>query len=131
MKLDYAERVIASVERNAILRIQGSYIGGIERFSDLCIQRLDLLIKGGYADPLDRRNQAPSTGEFRAFLAKNPRFTAHGYVVSPHRREYRTVIRGVKLLGSISEQETEAFVKMFRYAEYSEATADQLFCWYQ
>jgi len=131
MKLNRAQRIIAASERDEILGIPSSYaLGGIEKFSGLDIGRLDALMSAGHADPLERQNDAPSTAEFRNFLAANPRFTVHGYVVSPDRHDYRLSIEGAQLDMDPTPQERAAFVAMFSFADEFVATDDRLYCWY-
>jgi len=131
MKLNRAQRVIAAAERDSILGIEPQYtFGGITRFAELDIGRLDALLAAGHADPLERHNEAPSIAEFREFLVAHPRFKAHGYVVDPRRDDYRLSIEGVELRDTPTASEVTAFSKMFSGADEFVTRNGKLFCWY-
>jgi len=131
MKLSRAEKIIAAGDRDAIIGINSNYaLGGIERFTGLDIGRLDALISLGHADPAERHNLAPSIWAFRDFLAAHPRFTAHGYTVSPDRPDYRMSLEGVELLGEPTDIELIAFNKNFIDADDKIVSHSRLYCWY-
>lgn len=131
MKLKLAERIIAAHQRDALLGITSSFLlGGIDRFYGLDIGRLDQLLADGHADPMERQNDAPSIAEFREFIAKHPRFTVHGYAVSPHRDDYRMSVEGVELKDGYNYEELNAFKRMFSDADDVIIDNDRLFCWY-
>lgn len=131
MKLNRAQRIIVAAERDAILGVCSSYaLGGVDRFSRLDIGKLDALLAAGHADPDERQNDAPSTAEFRDFLAAHPRFTAHGYVVSPHRDDCRLSLEGVQLDAKPTQEEIAAFSARFAMADEFVLSDDRLYCWY-
>jgi len=71
------------------------YGGGICHFQDMTLDTLRELIAKGYADPEGQQNDSPMTEELADLMARHPGLTAHGYVVSFERDDYRVSVEGV------------------------------------
>lgn len=109
------------------------YSGGIRRFSYLDATTLKQLIAFGFADPDDRQNFAPTLAEFLTFLENHPKFTAHGYVVTNERDDYRLSIEGVECetMGEVLDiYDASDFGEMFHDADEFEVTPTSAWCWY-
>lgn len=109
------------------------YMGGIRRYSNLDVATLNYLIAMGFADPQDKQNEAPTIEEFLQFLEKHPKFTAHGYVVSSEREDYRLSVEGVQCetMGDVLDVNDVAdFGDMFHDADEFEVTPTFAWCWY-
>jgi hypothetical protein len=108
--------------------------GGIKRFNDLTLEKLNQLMELGVVDMESTQNDSPSIGEFRAFIMKNTGFVLTGYVVSPGRTDYndgnRVNVDGIQFVGKkkMDKATMEAFVKMFHKAD--EFTLDTGRAWY-
>lgn len=118
--------------RDAILRIPANarYPGGIERYENLDIARLTKLVNEGHADLEDAQNAAPTLGQFKAFMEKHPRFTAHGYVVHCNRSDYRLTVEGLELKGSISPEEEYDFRSLADNADDFFIMPNHSYCWF-
>ena len=105
-------------------------IGGTERFKDVPLKALRMLVDLNLADPEDAQNDAPTLREFIKFMEKYPQCMAHGYAVSPNRDDYRVTIEGLSCRKEcVTEELKDDFIEMFRCAdEFS--IKDGLRCWY-
>ena len=106
------------------------YMGGCHRFKGLTLKQLNLLLDEGFIDPEEQHNSAPSTIEFKAFLEAYPNTTAHGYIISPDRGDYRISIEGVEYSGEVSKEMMLDFIEMFRFADDLNINDDSLYCWF-
>jgi hypothetical protein len=104
---------------------QKDYGGGIKHFAGLTHQRCQSLINHNHTDPEDRQNDAPSFAQITDFLQRNPSFTAHGYVVSPEREDYRVTLEGVE---SDDDSDIDEFCRMFHDADEFEVSLPR--AWY-
>lgn len=68
---------------------------GITPFHGLDAERLDLLVREGFASPAERQNRGPSLAEFLAFMRDWPEVLAFGYAVHPARDDHRVTIEGL------------------------------------
>ena len=85
-------------------------------FHGLTAKGMATLISEGFADPEDAQNSAPTFKEIMDFVEVHPDFTAHGYIVTPERDDYRVTVEGVEGWTDDCEEE-RAFAKMFRCAD--------------
>ncbi len=102
----------------------------IKHFEDLSYEKLKELVDGDMADPKEQQNDCPSIGEILGFLKENPRFTVHGYVVTPRRSDVRVSVEGVELRGIATADEIVNFTKMFRKADEFSIDSHYVRCWY-
>jgi len=105
-------------------------IGGIRGFKGLTIEQLEELEKARFLDTSDRQNDAPSIKEFVMFMRKYPRFTAHGYATSPHRKDYRVSLEGLELRGEYDAGTKADFLELCRKANDLIIEGNRLYCWY-
>lgn len=102
----------------------------ILKYYGLTAEALDTLIEEHFADENERQNSAPTIGTIRKFLHAHPSFTAHGYIVTPNREDYRVSIEGVESDKSTPE-EIKAFTKIFHRADDFVIGGDgSCYCWY-
>lgn len=99
-------------------------------FYDMTLETLKILHENNFLSLDDCQNCAPSIGEIMEFMEKNEGFTAHGYVVSDLRSDYRVSIEGVEKDENICEADIEAFRELFGDADEFECREDYLYCWY-
>ena len=99
-------------------------------FKDLDIARLAELVEKDLIDLDDQQNEAPTLGEFLEFMKEHPRFTAHGYVITPMRPDARLTIEGITLNKKPTKSETFDFIHLCRLADEFECCAERLSCWY-
>ena len=83
-----------------------------------------------FADPKEHKQEnAPTTREFLKFMLAHPGFTAHGYVISIKRSDYRVTIEGCE--GPVTEpQAIIDFATTFRLADNFEIDNGSGYCWY-
>jgi len=103
---------------------------GVKRFEGLSLDNLKAMLSKGFIDPNENQNNSPDTEEFAEFMENHPKFTAHGYIVSPYRNDARVTLEGVTMLGEIDKDDIIAFYEMFRYADEITANETCLHCWY-
>lgn len=106
------------------------YVGGIRHYKELTYEQLEELDDKCFLDPEECQNYSPSIAEFMDFMKDHREFTAHGYVVSDTRDDYRVSIEGLFKFGNITYEETIEFVDMFRCADEFTCTKEELYCWY-
>ncbi len=119
--------------RDEMLKLE--YHGGnsenydVAYFDGVTAETLEKLVNMGYADPEEYQNSSPTIGEILKFMKENPSFTAHGYVVTPHRDDYRVSIEGVQ---GNSEDECEIFnfINLFRHADDFNFGSGYQYAWY-
>ena len=106
------------------------YMGGCRRFSGVNYRTLCTLLEEKFIDPQEAQNNSPTTEEIMSFMKEYPDFTAHGYVVSIDRDDYRVTIEGVdgSNYASPSMELLTDFINLFRYAD--DFDIHSLCCWY-
>lgn len=104
--------------------------GGCIDFYRLDKKHLDMLFEENFINPYDAQNDSPYAGEFKEFIDKYPEITAHGYAISPERRDYRISIEGIEYCGSVSDEMRNDFINLCRYADEFICENNQLYCWY-
>ena len=109
---------------------ENEWNGGTKSFESLNLYQINQLLEIGALDLEDTQNNAPSVGKIIEFIKKNPRFVAHGYVVSESRPDCRISFEGVKLEGLSTEEEKKAFIEVFRHADDLEFDNNFLYAWY-
>jgi hypothetical protein len=111
-----------------------SYFGGIKHFKNLPATAVRYLLVVGLAHPDERQNlYGPSIEEFVDFMEKYPEvpLTAHGYVVSKEREDYRVSIEGLHAKSeNIPEEVQKEFALAFRKADELKVSSSELYCWY-
>jgi hypothetical protein len=115
-------------DRDRILGITRQ-VYDVERFQGATGADLLAILEGGMADPDDTQNDAPSYREFVDWLLANPKFRAHGYVVTERRPDCRVSIEGVEG-GPVTPKEMAAFVEFSRHADEFEATRKYCRSWW-
>lgn len=96
----------------------------------LTLAKLETLVKENFIDLEEQQNDAPCVGDILLFMKANPRFTCHGYVVSPERDDYRVSIEGVDLNGKPTKKESKDFIALFRHADEFKCDETGCHCWY-
>jgi len=102
----------------------------VEHFEGVSASELDMLINEGLMDPHGSQNNSPSAMKFNDFMRSHPGFTAHGYVVSPLRDDYRITIEGLYFRGSADDKLKEEFVDFANGADELKVEDDRLRCWW-
>ena len=105
-------------------------LGGTESFEGLSLKVLKELKEKNFLDPEDAQNSAPSIEEMMEFMDGHKGFTAHGYVVSPDREDYRVSLEGVEFIGKVSFPTITEFSKMFGHADDLTIEEERLYCWF-
>lgn len=125
------------MNRNHILRDTIIFGKDIPSYSDIChfnglnLDQLKQLIDSEFIELDECQNDSPTTQEIYDFMKKYPDYTAHGYVVTINRKDYRTTLEGVeKRSGFDSKQECNEFHKLFRNADELIIDEDNIYCWY-
>lgn len=101
----------------------------ILRYEGLNVEGLRLLLEKGFADPEERQNCAPPIQDIYDFMCQHPGFTAHGYIVTPNRADYRVSIEGVECC-DYDSSDAEAFSALFHDADDFVVEDGNLYCWY-
>lgn len=110
--------------------VYGPHGGMVRRFGGLDLDTLQILHEHNFLSLDDCQNYSPSIGEIMEFMDKNIGFTAHGYVVSDARSDYRVSIEGVEKVHGITETDMEAFRELFGDADEFDCNENGLYCWY-
>ncbi len=92
------------------------YMGGCAWYKNLDAPTLRQMIALGYADPEETQNESPEISEFADLLEQHPGLTAHGYVVSFERDDYRMSVEGVEGIIHGTEPLIELLIK-YRFAD--------------
>lgn len=107
-----------------------SYDGGIRRFENVTYYVLHQLFNEGFVDPDGTQNYSPTNKEFLDFLKTHKEnFSAHGYVVSNNREDYRVSIEGLSGSNPTKEDIID-FTNLCRSAEEFEASSSYLYSWW-
>ena len=102
----------------------------LKRIDNITADKLQILIDEKFADPTDCQNSAPSIADILEFLKANKGFSAHGYIITPKRNDYRVSLEGVDKRGDISVEDRQAFTDMFRMADEFTCDSNSCHCWY-
>jgi hypothetical protein len=100
-----------------------------ERFEDINVETLKILLDEKFADPEETQNYSPSIQEFYEFMVKYPEFRAIGYAVGRGRSDYRVSIEGLEGKGK-TKQALFDFISEFRNADEFDVDEDGQRCWY-
>lgn len=105
--------------------------GGVSPLEHINLKTLELLFSEKFIDPEDRlNNHAPSAKKFLAFMQSHPNVLAHGYAVSPIRKDYRITVEGLRVYPSYVTQELKiAFFEFCKDADEID-TENGLWCWW-
>lgn len=116
--------------RCEILGINPTYGGGYYGIHKMDINQLNMLLDEKFIDPEECQNCSPSTMEFKEFMEAYPNVTAHGYIISPDRSDYRVTIEGLEYNGHVTRKMMEEFTELFRHADDFTCNRNCLYCWY-
>ena len=118
--------------RDIILKIENQkFLGGICRYINLTVERLEELIKNNFIDLDEKQNSAPTVREFYEFMKKYPCVRAHGYAVDKSRSDYRVSIEGLHFTAhSITKELQLDFMKLCRKADELTCTDEKLYSWW-
>ena len=105
-------------------------LGRIAEFKRANKDQLEALLEENFLYPLDRQNEAPTAQEIYEFIEKYPEVTAHGYIVSPDRHDYRVTIEGIEYHGRVSDKMRKDYKSIFRHADDFVCDSDYLYCWF-
>ena len=106
------------------------HMGGIKRYRHLFLDEINALIEEKFIDPNEAQNCCPCVSEIKDFMEKYPMFTAHGYIVSPERDDYRVSIEGVEYIGEVDQQMMIDFIEKFGDADEVVCDRSRCYCWY-
>ena len=101
----------------------------IKYYEGLTAAGLDTLIKEGFADEDEQQNSCPCIRAIYKFIHEHPHFTAHGYIVTPRRADYRVSIEGVTG-EECNAEDIHDFVEMFRRADDFIIEGGHCHCWF-
>ena len=125
------------MNKNYQLRDKIIFGNDIPKYSDIChfdnltLEKLKQLIKYDFIKLNECQNDSPTTYEILQFLTKYANYTAHGYVVTINRKDYRTTLEGIeKNAGFDSIQEKNDFYKLFSDADELIVQNNYIYCWY-
>jgi hypothetical protein len=109
-------------------------VGGVRYFEGLPLNVLEKLVKHKLVE-MEPWNSCAGVAElFLPFLRRNPSFTAHGYAVSPERKDCRITIEGVEREAPFSKAELVDFALTFAGADElvidDDPDCNYLRCWY-
>ena len=95
------------------------YSGGIRRFRNLSLEKLESLVNSGFADPDETQNYSPSIREFIEFMVENDGYLVDGYVVSGDRDDYRVSVDAIHRgdMDIETKEELANFVDFARHAD--------------
>lgn len=116
--------------RCEILGITPNYMGGYYGIDKMNIEQLNMLLEENFIDPDECQNCSPSTMEFKEFMEAYPGVTAHGYIISPERGDYRVTIEGLNYVGDTTKEMLFEFMDLFRSADDFSCSEGHLYCWY-
>lgn len=102
----------------------------IKNYKNLTLDQLRQLVALNFIELDECQNSSPSVSEFLEFIQKFPQVTAHGYVVSPERNDYRVSIEGLEYKGPITVQLAIDFTNLCREADEFTLTENKLSSWY-
>jgi hypothetical protein len=109
-------------------------IGGIRYFEGLPLEVLEKLVKHKLVEMGPWNSCAGVAELFLPFLRRNPSFTAHGYAISPERRDCRITIEGVEREAPFTKAELVDFALTFTGADEividDDPDRNYLRCWY-
>jgi hypothetical protein len=91
---------------------------------------LEKLVEERFVDPESRQNASPTVQAFLEFMRKYPSVTAHGYVVSPERPDYRVSIEGLFVAKKkVTPELKQEFINLCKDADELRMDGD-LFSWW-
>ena len=109
---------------------ESKYAGGIRPFKKLGLVTLKKLVAQNFISLDDAQNDCPCVRTILRFMNRYPDYTAHGYVVSVCRGDYRISLDGVeKDREADSVRELEDFVRLFRHADNFYIDSE-MYCWF-
>lgn len=95
---------------------RGKKHGETYSFKDMDATLLKTLIAEKFIRPDETQNNSPMTSEILEMIENVPQVRAHGYVVSPHRRDYRMTLEGIEAIG-VSLDDMEYLILACRCAD--------------
>lgn len=105
-------------------------LGGMKNFKELTLQQLETLKDKGQLKPDEQQNNSPTIEQCMTFMKQFPGATAHGYVISPERKDYRVTLEGLEFTGECTTEIQRAFSKLCKRANDLEITSTRLYCWF-
>ena len=100
------------------------------RVAHIPLTVLKKLLEEKFINPNGRQNRSPSTQEFLSFIEKYPVITAHGYVVSPYRDDYRVTVEGLFVdWADVTPEIRDAFLHFCENADRLDTDGD-LYSWW-
>ena len=116
-------------------KVAGEYIEDYDilHIVNLTCEGLEELLNRKFAEPEERQNECPSIDTIYDFLQSHPNFTAHGYIVTPKRDDYRVSLEGVEGSGCTS-QDVADFARLFHWADdfivEPDESGQHCYCWF-
>jgi hypothetical protein len=106
------------------------WLGGTRHFEELDLKQLKELAENQFIDLEDAQNCSPTAGDFLEFMEKYPKVTAHGYVVSHKRNDYRVSLEGLSYKGRVNKELNKDFVYLCRHADEFVLEDNTLYSWW-
>ncbi|HIK31994.1 MAG TPA: hypothetical protein IGS31_11730 [Oscillatoriales cyanobacterium M4454_W2019_049] len=98
------------------------------------LSQLQQLVDGGFANPQERHNFAPSIAAVMEFVRTQAHcgvaFTFEGYAIHPWRDDYRVSIDGISARGDCLSGAMVAFRELARHADELTIESDYLRAWW-
>lgn len=113
-----------------ISNTHGYRLGGIFHFGNLTLEQLDKLLEEKFIDPKEAQNNSPTVDDFRFYMKRFSGATAHGYIISPERDDYRVSIEGIECEGDFDVETQIDFYKTFRFADELICNDNYMYCWF-
>jgi len=106
------ELIFGSFDRNA-------YLGGIRKYRNMDLEKLEKLVEMGFANPDETQNYSPSIAEFIEFMKENDGYCVDGYVVTDRREDYRVSVEAIHRKENEIEtkEELKNFIEFAREAD--------------
>lgn len=109
-------------------------MGGLNRFQDLTVEKLELLVNQNFANPLETQNLSPTIEAFIEFArqqtSKGFEFVFEGYAISPYRADYRVSIEGMVYHGICSDELILEFQEFVGEPDEVDINPDYLRAWW-
>jgi hypothetical protein len=102
----------------------------VKSFKNLTLAQLEKLVDKDFVALDLTQNESPTIQEMMDFMKKHPGVTAHGYVVSHQREDYRTSLEGLSYNGTSSKQMIAAFKKFCKNADELILNSEKLYSWW-
>ena len=99
-------------------------------FNHIDVVKIEILFLNRYLNPASAQNESPFAREFFEFMCQYPQTLAHGYAVSPLRKDYRITLEGIYVPEEkVNENLKRDFLKFCQKADEL-AMEGSLYAWW-